>query len=244
MSEIYEDPQVMDEYLLFHYGKEQEILSPDVQWPEGMRQALDFAKRTPSHLSKRPVARGLDLGCAVGRSAYEMTHHCENVLGVDFSHRFIAAANFLKEHGVLEYTRLDEGMLKTRLTAELPEGVNPQSVNFIQGDAMRLPEDLGRFDRVHAANLLCRLRDPALLLDRLGDLVVTGGELVLATPCTWLDAFTPRKNWPEADTFGWLKHHLADDFEWVHSCDEPFLIRETARKFQWTRSMVTVWKRR
>jgi len=41
-----------------------------------------------------------------------------------------------------------------------------------------------------------------------------------------------------------LKHHLADDFEWIHSCDEPFLIRETARKFQWTRSMVTVWKKR
>jgi hypothetical protein len=25
--------------------------------------------------------------------------------------------------------------------------------------------------------------------------------------------------------------------------DEPFLIRETARKFQWTVSMVTKWKR-
>jgi hypothetical protein len=30
----------------------------------------------------------------------------------------------------------------------------------------------------------------------------------------------------------------------VKRADEPFLIRETARKFQWTRSMLTVWRRR
>ena len=34
------------------------------------------------------------------------------------------------------------------------------------------------------------------------------------------------------------------DFELVRKGEEPFLIRETARKFQWTRSMVTVWRRK
>jgi SAM-dependent methyltransferase len=109
---------------------------------------------------------------------------------------------------------------------------------------MHLPDNLGKFDRVHAANLLCRLREPALLLNRLGDLVEKGGELVLATPCTWLEAFTPRVNWPKADTLGWIKDHLLDQFELCAQCDEPFLIRETSRKFQWTRSMITVWTRR
>lgn len=243
MSEIYEEPQILDEYLLFHYGRENEILDPEVQWPEGMRQALDFAVRTPSHFSKNPVVRGLDLGCAVGRSTFEMARSCEKVLGLDFSHRFIAAADRLKNERKVDYSRLDEGVIKARLTAELPEGIDASRVEFLQGDAMHLPEDLGRFDRVHAANLLCRLADPILLLNRLSDLVVSGGELVLATPCTWLENFTPRENWPKADTLGWLKEYLLGNFELRSESDEPFLIRETARKFQWTRSMITVWTR-
>ena len=109
---------------------------------------------------------------------------------------------------------------------------------------MALPADLGVFDRVHAANLLCRLSRPQILLERLPGLVKSGGELVLATPCTWLDAYTPPENWPQAGTFEWLKSCLSGDFELVRQTDEAFLIRETARKFQWTSSLVTVWRRR
>ncbi len=108
---------------------------------------------------------------------------------------------------------------------------------------MNLRDDLGSFDRVHAANLLCRLPEPRRLLDRLPDLVKPGGELVLATPCTWLEEFTPRGNWPAGETFAWLAESLAPAFDLVKRTEEPFLIRETARKFQWTTSMLSVWKR-
>jgi SAM-dependent methyltransferase len=109
---------------------------------------------------------------------------------------------------------------------------------------MNLPVDIGAFDRVHAANLLCRLPEPQLLLERLPALVGTGGELVLATPCTWLEEFTPRENQPPGKTFDWLKSSLEPAFQLLRSSEEPFLIRETARKFQWTFSQVCVWRRR
>ena len=70
-----------------------------------------------------------------------------------------------------------------------------------------------------------------------------GGELVLATPGTWLEEFTPQENWPPATTFDWLNAALAADFSLLRQAEEPFLIRETARKFQWSRSLVTVWRR-
>ena len=108
---------------------------------------------------------------------------------------------------------------------------------------MNLPSDIGEFDRVHAANLLCRLPEPKRLIERLPELVKAGGELVLATPCTWLEEFTPPENWPPNGTFEWLKSSLAGHFSLIHQADEPFLIRETARKFQWTRSLVTVWRK-
>lgn len=244
MSEIYEDPKVLSEYLLFHYGKADEVLPPSVSWPDGIRDALDFAVRTPSHFSGAHVECGLDLGCAVGRSTFEMSKTCSKMTGIDFSHAFIRAAAELCSGSSVHYDRLEEAHGKVALKAIVEEGLDKSGIVFMQGDAMALPDDLGSFDRVHAANLICRLPEPMLLLKRFPDLVKSGGELVLATPCTWLAEFTPPEKWPENDTLSWLKNHLSDTFELCKETDEAFLIRETARKFQWTRSLVTVWKRR
>ncbi len=244
MSAVYEDPAVLAEYLLFHYGSPGEILPSDIEWPSGMFQSLDFAVRTTLHFSGQHAGRGLDLGCAVGRSTYEMSRRCSHVTGIDFSRAFIDAANELRKGKIVDYVRRDEGHLATGLKARIPEGIDPSKVSFFQGDAMALPGDIGGFDRVHAANLICRLTDPVLLFDRFPDLVNPGGELVLATPCTWLEGFTAPENWPPGDTLAWLQEHLGGSFDLVKRTDEPFLIRETARKFQWTRSMLTLWRRR
>jgi SAM-dependent methyltransferase len=173
-----------------------------------------------------------------------MTRSCGHVTGIDFSHAFIGAANRLREALPVPYERRDEAHLKTILTAMIPEGVDPAKTTFLQGDAMHLPDNLGTFDRVHAANLICRLTDPELFLARLPGLLNPGGELVLATPCTWLGEFTAPEKWPGGNTLDWLKDHLGESFELASCGDEPFLIRETARKFQWTRSMLTVWRKR
>jgi putative 4-mercaptohistidine N1-methyltranferase len=235
---------VLDEYLLFHYGSEEDILPSSVTWPLGMKAALDFAVRTTLHFTEKRALRGLDLGCAVGRSSFEMSRRCQYVLGIDFSHSFINAAELVRTQQSLNYERRDEAHLTTDLTAQLPSGLLPERVQFQQGDAMNLPANLGSFDRVHAANLICRLSEPLLLLDRLPKLVNSGGELVLVTPCTWLEEFTIKENWPDGETLDWIKTILTPHFDLTLCIEEPFLIRETARKFQWTRSVLTRWCRR
>ena len=243
MSDIYESDKVLAEYLLFHYGTPDEILPPGRPWPAGMIDALGFAARTPSHFSQSAARRGLDLGCAVGRSAFEMSLHCDGVIGIDFSHAFIGAAGALRDGEAISYHRKEEAAVSTTLLAKIPDGIDGTKVTFLQGDAMNLPADLGSFDQVHAANLLCRLPEPRRLLDRLPALVNPGGELVLATPCTWLEEFTPQANWPANGTFEWLQELLTPAFSLLRRAEEPFLIRETARKFQWSTSLVTVWRR-
>ncbi|WP_411826193.1 putative 4-mercaptohistidine N1-methyltransferase [Luteolibacter sp. AS25] len=242
MNEIYEDAKILGEYLLFHYGSDDDVL-PGEAWPPGMREALGFARRTPRHFTSSGGKRGLDIGCAVGRATFEMSEFCEEVIGIDYSNAFIAAAEKLRGGETISYARMDEGHLTTNLIAKAPQGVPIDRISFRQGDAMNLPENLGKFDLVHAANLICRLSNPSMLLNRLPSLVNTGGELVLATPCTWLEEFTPSAEWPEQDTLSWLERALGGDFSLLAVNDEPFLIRETARKFQWTKSMVSVWKR-
>jgi SAM-dependent methyltransferase len=84
MSAIYESEKLLGEYLLFHYGSAEEILPSGRTWPAGMREALDFPKRTVAHFTQGRAKRGLDLGCAVGRSTFEMARFCDEVIGIDF----------------------------------------------------------------------------------------------------------------------------------------------------------------
>lgn len=236
---IYETDKLLAEYLLFHFAKPEEIL----RWDFGPREALDYPVRVASHFSAGEVGRALDLGCAVGRSSYEMSRNCPEVIGIDYSHAFANAAEGMKA-GPKAIPRLEEAHLQTALSVSLPEGLDLTRCHFEQGDAMNLRGDLGTFDRVLAANLICRLPEPQKFLDRLPSLLNSGGEVVLATPCTWLEEFTPPGNWPSGDTLTWLKEMLAENFDLLEELNEPFLIRETARKFQWTVALVTKWKRR
>ncbi|SKA84390.1 putative 4-mercaptohistidine N1-methyltranferase [Prosthecobacter debontii] len=238
---IYETRRLLDEYLLFHYGAPHEVLP----WEEGPKSALGFAVRTVTELADldKPIHIALDLGCAVGRSSFELAKHAESVVGIDYSHSFIEAATALTWNE-LSYLRLDEAAATTRLAAKVPVDCPCDRVKFEQGDAMHLREDLGSFDLVHAANLLCRLTDPALLISRLPDLVKPGGQLLLATPCTWLEEFTPKGHWPTGSTRDWLKQELATHFELDLEKNLPFLIREHARKYQWSVALGTRWIRK
>lgn len=245
MSNIYETERLLHEYLLFHYAKPDEILP----WPDGPHAALQFPVRTVRELmdaTSLPVgASALDLGCAVGRSSFELAALCDSVLGIDYSQAFTDAAAHLAAHGSMPYRRHEEAARYSDAVASVPPELPRDRVRFEQGDAMRLRVDLGVFDVVHAANLLCRLTDPLLCLQRLPDLVKPGGQLLLTTPCTWLEDFTPKDAWPAAgDTFAWLQHHLGAHFELELRKDLPFLIREHARKFQWSVALGTRWRRR
>jgi len=242
MNNPYEDTKLLGEYLLFHYGADQDVMP----WGFGPRCGLHFPRRTVEELidyQKLPQgASALDVGCEVGGSSFELSKICQNVLGIDYSQSFINTANLLKDKREVPYQFLEEGgMYADRLAKiELGDG----KVEFKVGDACDLPEDLGSFDLVHAANLICRLQDPRQFIDRLPQLVKKGGQLLLATPFTWLEEFTPSGNWVgSGDSEGKLKDLLSPGFILEERKDLPFVIREHRRKFQFSVSLGTRWLR-
>jgi putative 4-mercaptohistidine N1-methyltranferase len=250
-SNPYESARMLGEYLLFHYGAPDEILP----YPFGPIDALGFPERCVS-LGVRPeglpsAARALDVGCAVGRASFELARTCGEVLGIDRSRQFIAAACRLCEDGVVSYDRVDEGLLTTRLQAHVPTDIDRSRVQFRASDAQSLPQDLGQFDVVLAANLIDRLPDPRRFLDRLPGLVRQGGQLILTSPYTWLPDFTPIGAWlggfvhagHPVKTLQALDQALAPAFRRTATLDLPFLIREHSRKFQWSVAQLTRWAR-
>lgn len=120
----------------------------------------------------------------------------------------------------------------------------------------------GRFHVILASNLLCRLPDPRKFIHDLPQLLAPGGVVVLISPHSWLEEYTPRDKWigggsslsasgEPLDTFTVLQaemQKLAEDpdrpavLKLLHSEDVPFLIREHGRKFQYGVSHCTVWR--
>lgn len=243
----YESDALRDWYLLFHYGSEAEILDGAGfgagELPSG---CLEFPSATVAFagLGEGGAGRALDLGCAVGRSAFELSRQAGEVVAIDYSAAFVAAGETLRVEGEVAYRRYRERHLTEPMRATLPEGTIPGRVRFEQGDAMDLRADLGGFDIVHAANLLCRLPDPDRLLARLPDLVRPGGRLILATPATWMEEYTPRERQPEGETLDYLRCRLSDSFELLEFAELPFLMREHRRKFQLSTSQTSLWRRR
>jgi putative 4-mercaptohistidine N1-methyltranferase len=247
VSNPYEAEALLGEYLLFHYGTAEEILP----YPFGPREALGYAVRCVSECvdaARVPAgARALDLGCAVGRSSFELARSCGEVIAIDYSQNFIRAALELRERGELAYLMKIEGNETRPVLARVPVEIERARVQFEHGDAMTLREDLGHFDVVLMANLIDRLREPRLCLERLRTLVRSGGQLIITSPYTWLEEYTPRENWlgqRTGGTLAGLRAALERDFDLKRTLDLPFLIREHARKFQWSVAQGTIWERR
>jgi 2-polyprenyl-3-methyl-5-hydroxy-6-metoxy-1,4-benzoquinol methylase len=43
-----------------------------------------------------PLGKALDVGCAVGGTSFELSRDFDHVVGIDFSHAFVDAANAMK----------------------------------------------------------------------------------------------------------------------------------------------------
>jgi putative 4-mercaptohistidine N1-methyltranferase len=243
MSSYYESDRAVAEYLLFHYGPD----PVQMPWPGGPLAALGFPARCIRETFLQDAwpsnARALDLGCAVGRSSFELSAACREVVGIDASQALIAAAKRLQSSGSVEFDIRQEGSVSHRTRVTCPAGSRPDRVVFEVGDALHPRADLGAFDLVLAANLLDRVPSPRQFLQVVRTRVAPGGQLVITSPYTWLEEYTPREEWlssPEEPTVEVLARHLPG-FRLARRLDLPFLIREHARKFQWSVAEATVW---
>jgi 5-histidylcysteine sulfoxide synthase/putative 4-mercaptohistidine N1-methyltranferase len=255
-TDAYESEDYLSQYMTLHYG------APELQMPFdfGPGQAASFPQRCADLVSQWcdslsiKKERALDIGCAVGGASFRLAETFESVTGVDLSERFIASAREMKEKKELSFKCKQEGDIYTTHKASVPASAC-ERVEFRQADACALPAEYLDFDAVLIANLLCRLPSPGACLGRLAGergLVRPGGLLVIASPYTWSEAFSPRDVWlggyidengREHLSENGLKQFLSGDFKLVHQGDLPLVLREHYRKYQYIVSQVLVFQR-
>ena len=242
--DVYETDELISQYCECHYGDE------NFQVPNFARAIAQLALNA---MEVRNKGKALDIGCSVGRAAFEMADHFDSVDALDFSARFVQIGAHMQTNGRILYERTEEGELVTfqeRTLRELGLNGDYSNICFLQQDAMNMKPLFTGYDLVVAANLIDRLSDPACFLRDIPSRMNSGGVLLIASPYTWLEEFTPKEKW-----LGGFKrdgepvtaldglHELLDEFfDLSHApVKVPFVIRETQRKHQHTISEVTIW---
>lgn len=244
---IYESDALVSQYCNFQYGDEHfGVPNFAVKCAEF---ALEYAKETP-------MKNALDLGCATGRASFELAHGFDSVTGIDFSARFVQVGLDLKNNGEIRYQRVVEGDIITQESCTIDElGYRDiaENVEFWQGDACNLRAHFSGYDLIMATNLIDRLYEPLLFLEEVHMRLDEGGYLILTSPYTWLEEYTKKEYWlggyyddtgKIVTSLDGLKKVLLPNFELIATHDVPFVIPETARKFQHTISQMSVWKKR
>ncbi len=242
----YETDEFISQYLEFHYGDEYFGVK---NYPKACTDKIFELT------GEQEFKRALDIGCAVGRSSFELARKIPHVDAVDFSTRFIRNALSLREHGYLRYLITNEGELTTLRQTTLEEldlHNTADRVHFSQGDACNLKPLYKDYDLVFAGNLIDRLYEPAKFLESIHYRLRAGGLLVITSPYTWLEEYTEKQHWlggvkidgENMTTLDGLHNQLKEHFEpFCDPIDIPFVIRETARKHQHTIAQMSVWKK-
>ncbi|TAN46889.1 MAG: 5-histidylcysteine sulfoxide synthase [Methylococcaceae bacterium] len=244
---LYETDALIAQYCEFHYGG---TYFGVANFPQ---RCADICL---AHMAGRPKRRALDLGCAVGRSTFELARGFDHVTGIDFSARFIRIGVELQESGLIKYVLPEEGELvgycETTL-AQLGLQDCAARVEFWQGDAHNLKPQFTGYDLIFCGNLIDRLYDPGKFLADIHQRLHPGGLLVITSPYTWLTEHTERGKWLGGfkkdgevhTTLDGLEAALAAHFVRIAEPENvEFVIRETRRKYQHTLAELTVWQRK
>lgn len=242
---VYETDESIAQYCEFHYGEEN----------FGVKNfCVNSVELLKPFLENINTNKALDLGCSVGRSTFELAQHFDDVTGIDFSANFINVGVKLKKYDSLTFRVKKEGDISEEKSVSLKDfnlDNIKDKVSFMQGDACNLKDIYSGYDLVFCSNLIDRLYYPQKFLDDVPNRVNDGGLLVLLSPYTWLEEYTPKENWlggyikdnKEVSTLETLKTEL-NGYELVDTIDVPFVIKETNRKFQHTLSQMSIWKKK
>ncbi len=244
---IYESDALVSQYCHFQYGEEHFGVENFAK--KCAEFALEYGQETE-------MRHALDLGCATGRASFELAKGFDKVTGIDFSARFVQVGLDFQSQGKINFQRVVEGEIVAQESVTLEElGFDEiaKNVDFWQGDACNMKGHFKGYDLIMATNLIDRLYEPLLFLEGIEERIIEGGYLILTSPYTWLEEYTKKEFWlggyTDADgnavsTLEGLKNVLDPKFELVATHDVPFVIPETARKFQHTISQMSVWKKR
>ena len=142
-----------------------------------------------------PDGIALDLGCAVGRTTFDMAATLNRPsIGVDLNWGLLALARQARDHKTVDIPLRRSGHLyeRHRIVVDDPRA---ELVDFWIADAMALPLADASIAFVSAMNIVDCVPEPARLLGEIRRILAIGGRALIVTPLDWAPHATPPAQW-------------------------------------------------
>jgi SAM-dependent methyltransferase/uncharacterized protein YbaR (Trm112 family) len=185
-------------YMDFHYGEFVDAPRPPAPFSSAVNDSHWEKIVGMAHPeSGFRYAHSLDLGCSVGRFAFELARFSDLVVGIDLDFGKASAAARIRRKRELAFERREHGRSFRRVEGSYDP---PQNVLFLVGDALDPPFAAGSFDLVGALNLLDNVGVPLMLLGQMNALLRDGGTMLLCAPYEWRTEIADPAEWLETET--------------------------------------------
>jgi SAM-dependent methyltransferase/uncharacterized protein YbaR (Trm112 family) len=180
----YESSMLISSYLWAHYAdifKDMDATAAYEEW---------------SALLRGDSGISLDAGCSVGRFTFEMSKKSDFAVGIDNSHAFIKTARQLMINRQMEFSIPEEGLLTEQRIIKLPETFDSTKVEFVVGDAQRLPFRRNSFSSVSSLNLVDKVPLPLLHLKEVNRVArKSHAQFLFSDPFSWSSDISREENW-------------------------------------------------
>jgi SAM-dependent methyltransferase len=184
-------------YAWDHWGDLDEERSPAAAPAPGSATALLGAmlERAGGALGALPDGPVLDLGCATGRTTFELAAASgRHALGVDLNFPMLRTAQRVLTEGVARYPLRRIGVVYDR--REHPAAPpRREHVDFWAADAADLPFADGAAALIVSLNVLDCVQSPRDALAELARVLAPGGVALVTTPYDWSPGATPYEQW-------------------------------------------------
>lgn len=183
-SQRYETANLVSSYLWSHYAdilNDADASSAYREWAELIHPGTGLA---------------LDAGCSVGRFTFELSKKSNFAIGVDRSRSFVKAARKLMKDREIGFDFQEEGNIKAKGIIRLPKTWNSENVEFIVGDALRLPFPSHLFPTIASLNLLDKVSFPFKHLMEMNRIATNeGAQFLFSDPFSWSSDIAEEKYW-------------------------------------------------
>lgn len=197
--------------------------------------------------------RLLNLGCSVGRVAFELSESFAHIDAVDFSARTIQHGVQLQTGGSARYIKTIEGDIcqyhELKLVDAVPNSKS-ERILFSQGDGCNLKDIFKSYDVVFVQHALETSYDPASLLRNAISRLKPSGLLIILSDYHYQSQHTEQSKWLSGMKINGenlfaleaLRNRLEPKFNLTSQHELYRVMDESARNFTVDKCQITAWR--
>jgi len=196
----------------------------------------------------------LDLGCSVGRSAFELAASFDKIDAIDFSARYIQHGVQLQNASRVRYVTKNEGDIVDFNEVDLAQLDLPAAKNivFSQGDPSNLKAIFTGYDVILAQQVLEKNYHPKLFLTTVDQRLNKNGLLFLLSDYAFDEKITTKENWlgglkvngENVTGFAGVEAILNPKFEFLAQHELSKTLKNNARYCSISQIHLTIWQKK